>query len=362
MARAFRTKRMLHYFLMVVLSISATLFLSEVLLRYSGVVSVKSIHTASEQEARRIPGVIGPGQDAIVRYHPQLPHHVSINSLGYRGREISRTKNPEIVRILCVGDSFTYGWHVNNEETFPFYLEELFRRHQISVEVINAGVAGTTIVDHLYFLQRSIEMNPDLVILTFTENDIQDLAKREPVYMEIIRRGKLKSRPLFRTAYSLFRDTALVNFLLMLRKNYAKHFERLNGSTWRKRSLEDTHRGEEVLWRVYEEQLRTMQIYLGNRSVQFVFAIFPSHYQFVDNAEASTYRLDPIEKLAKRLSIPRINLLEPLKSANPGRNHLYLLPYDGHPSKVAYSVAANAIFEFLEANFPVMFKKKSKQR
>jgi len=29
-------------------------------------------------------------------------------------------------------------------------------------------------------------------------------------------------------------------------------------------------------------------------------------------------------------------------------NQLYLLPYDGHPSRAAYSIVANAIFEQVE--------------
>jgi len=29
-------------------------------------------------------------------------------------------------------------------------------------------------------------------------------------------------------------------------------------------------------------------------------------------------------------------------------NELYLLPYDGHPSRAAYSIVANAIFEQVE--------------
>src|SRR5262245_17346754 len=48
--------------------------------------------------------------------------------------------NEKVVRtggILAVGDSFTQGWEVDDDETWPSYLEKL-----ADVPVINAGVGG----------------------------------------------------------------------------------------------------------------------------------------------------------------------------------------------------------------------------
>jgi len=59
------------------------------------------------------------------------------------------------------------------------------------------------------------------------------------------------------------------------------------------------------------------------------------------------YELDRIEKLAGDLGIPTMNLLEPLQEAGLSSKELYLLPFDGHPSKVAYSIVGNALFNNL---------------
>ena len=109
MSKAPLWKKSLFYITMGSIALLTTLMLSELLLRVSGRVTVESVHTASEKDFDRIPGAFEPGQHLTETPHPKLIHHVSINSLGYRGAEISRKKKPGTLRILCLGDSGTYG-------------------------------------------------------------------------------------------------------------------------------------------------------------------------------------------------------------------------------------------------------------
>ncbi len=95
------------------------LLLSEVILRISGKAPAKGIHSALNPVFDNIPGVYEPGQNFIDQSKPELPHHVSINSLGYRGPEVERKKYPGRVRILCLGDSFTFGNYVLDHENIP---------------------------------------------------------------------------------------------------------------------------------------------------------------------------------------------------------------------------------------------------
>ena len=61
------------------------------------------------------------------------------NSRGIRGKvEYAYTKDKNKVRILFLGDSYTFGDNVSDNETYPFYLQQMLP----NTEVINMGGMG----------------------------------------------------------------------------------------------------------------------------------------------------------------------------------------------------------------------------
>jgi hypothetical protein len=65
------------------------------------------------------PGYRGEGERSPYLVHPPI----AINSLGLRGRDAAAEKPPGAFRILCLGDSYVFGWGVDDEESFPARLE-----------------------------------------------------------------------------------------------------------------------------------------------------------------------------------------------------------------------------------------------
>src|SRR3954471_226180 len=61
------------------------------------------------------------------RFTPTIPAEFSsnptweirLNSDGFRGEEMSNARAPGIVRIACLGDSWTFGMPVGQEQTYP---------------------------------------------------------------------------------------------------------------------------------------------------------------------------------------------------------------------------------------------------
>jgi lysophospholipase L1-like esterase len=106
-----------------------------------------------------------------VRYH----HRVKINSQGFRSsREFARSPEPGVFRIICLGDSITFGWGVEEEYTWPVLLEGALGRRfpGLGFEVINAGYPGHTTRQGLIWLDRELkEMRPGLMIVQFGFND-----------------------------------------------------------------------------------------------------------------------------------------------------------------------------------------------
>jgi hypothetical protein len=87
---------------------------------------------------------------------------VRINDLALRERAIPR-KDPEEKRILVLGDSVTFGWGVEFDDTFGRVAErELASRLNVPLRVINSGVCGYNTVQELAFLRREGEkLAPD---------------------------------------------------------------------------------------------------------------------------------------------------------------------------------------------------------
>jgi len=104
------------------------------------------------------------------------PNYQGHNSLGYRGDEFSITKPENTYRIATIGASTTYGFGVNDNQTYPAVLEKVLHDDfgYTHVEVINAGVQSYTSYEIITNFQfRVIDLNPDLIIYYGAKNDAE---------------------------------------------------------------------------------------------------------------------------------------------------------------------------------------------
>jgi lysophospholipase L1-like esterase len=97
------------------------------------------------------------------------------NRNGTRGADIP-AKQPAEKRILTVGDSFTLGMQVRDDETFSALLDEALGD---SVRVLNAGVPGYGTEQAIGMMRRLVpSVQADAVLLTvYTGNDLRDNAR-----------------------------------------------------------------------------------------------------------------------------------------------------------------------------------------
>jgi lysophospholipase L1-like esterase len=89
----------------------------------------------------------------------------TINSQGFRGPEVG-SKQAQTRRILCLGDSCTYGLDVPIETTFPYRLERWLVGGGAKWEVINRGIPGFSSYQmlQLYEAQKAW-IDPDVVLV-----------------------------------------------------------------------------------------------------------------------------------------------------------------------------------------------------
>jgi hypothetical protein len=116
------------------------------------------------------------------RFLPTLPAEfranptweIGLNSLGFRGDEMSAAKPPSIVRIACIGDSWTFGMPVGQQQSYPSRLAAWLRteRPGTAYEVLNFGVLGYSSFQGLQLLKaRVLDLHPDIVVIGFGMND-----------------------------------------------------------------------------------------------------------------------------------------------------------------------------------------------
>jgi lysophospholipase L1-like esterase len=106
--------------------------------------------------------------DLQIRTDTGLFQDVATNSMGLRDDEITALA-PGTQRLLCLGDSTTYGSGVVRAEAWP---EVLARELGAPVDVVNAGVPGYTAFQCARWLEREgLALEPDIVLVTAGFND-----------------------------------------------------------------------------------------------------------------------------------------------------------------------------------------------
>jgi lysophospholipase L1-like esterase len=110
-----------------------------------------------------------------------------VNNLGMRGEDRSVEKRPNTIRIVTLGDSFTMGKGVEDDETFSVGIERILNDRLaacssgLTVEVLNGGVDSYAPILSYIQLKRDIApLKPDLIIHNLDVSDlVQEAAYRQ---------------------------------------------------------------------------------------------------------------------------------------------------------------------------------------
>jgi acyl-CoA thioesterase I len=78
---------------------------------------------------------------------------------------------PTRARVVVLGDSLTAGLGLQQDEAYPYLLQQTIDREQLSYEVVNAGVSGDTSAGGLSRLDWSLEGDVRVLIVALGGND-----------------------------------------------------------------------------------------------------------------------------------------------------------------------------------------------
>src|SRR5688572_8851025 len=140
---------------------------------------------------------------------------VTINAHGLRGPAIRDREADSGLRVLCLGDSVTFGYGVGDDVPFPRQLDRLLQRAwpDRKSEVINAGVQRYFTYQEIDYLRlKGLRLRPDVVILAVYSNDLG--VRPRGNYLEEYEREREQVAGAFRTRfprlYTLTKNSAVI--------------------------------------------------------------------------------------------------------------------------------------------------------
>lgn len=289
-------------------------------------------------------GMFRPGAQSRVSWPPQLAYTVRINALGLRGPEVALEPPADKTRILALGDSMTFGYYVEQDQTFPARLQaELVAGSWEAVEVVNGGAGGWSIEDQARFVEeRALKLKPDVVTLNFCANDIADLQRPRCIYQtqiaELDTHGGLKP---------ILYGTAI--YELVLRGKIALKRRRLEraGKVPHPLSSVDVPEAKQAeLWKRYAEWLDRLHAALRAQGIPLVVCYLPDAYKLKEKLPATD------EARLRALCNERsISFVSPLGAFVPQDPHdLFHIPLDSHLNAAGLDLVAKTVARHLLQN------------
>lgn len=117
-----------------------------------------------------------PEQDRPPFDRVDHPYRIRANEKGFRTRSLGEPKRPGTRRIAFLGDSNTWGKGLGEEMRFSDILEH---RMPADVQVFNLGLEGCASDCLAEVLHSSAALQPDLVVLQVSGNDLDQTIWRE---------------------------------------------------------------------------------------------------------------------------------------------------------------------------------------
>ncbi len=123
----------------------------------------------TEGDFRLRPGLMSRSWNRV-----EFDHEVRVNAMGMRGEEPREAKSG--CRMLAIGDSFTFGVGVEEDEVFHQVAARRVKELGTDAEAWNGGIPAIEVPRAVRWLERhGLAIEPDLVLLSiFLGNDLQD--------------------------------------------------------------------------------------------------------------------------------------------------------------------------------------------
>ncbi|MDE0735005.1 MAG: GDSL-type esterase/lipase family protein [Pirellulaceae bacterium] len=106
---------------------------------------------------------------------------IQTNREGFRGVSVPPGGAPAAPLVLCLGDSCTFGFRVDQEQTYPNQLQAYLRSQGLpGAVVLNCGVPGYSSFQGARLARQLLsQVRPDFVVIAFGANDLEQALRSD---------------------------------------------------------------------------------------------------------------------------------------------------------------------------------------
>lgn len=262
----------------------------------------------------------------------------STNSFGLRDEE-EDVRQPGAPAIMCLGDSYTFGWAISEDDgPFPHILQQLLRSSQQrfrDAEVYNVGIPGyNTEQESIALAFHGARLKPRVIILGYVMNDAEPQSNVPPPPDQTFRDSRSW---LYESLKSVFRERLGLGWGLFASTEYVP------------RDYVAGFSSDSPRWRRSKAALSAMWTWAREHDATLLVCIWPDFTQPFDGR----YRYLPIHHAVNAWCAEmHVSCLD-LWTAFFGKNHRdWQVPFDGHPNGKAHRAVAQILCARLAALFP----------
>lgn len=246
-----------------------------------------------------------------------MTRYWQVNSLGYRDREWTPEDWANKQMVLVVGDSFTAGWGIEN--TADRFSNLLGTKLGAEWAVINLGLAGSATRSQLKNLQNYPLQNPDVVILQYFLNDIEDAALSIGQFQE------------FPQSPEWVRDSYLANFIFSLNSGgFGPAYWQ-----WEYAAYDDFG-----IWQIHQQEIFDFADYVESMGARLIVVIFPN----LQDPFSSIPYVDQVAQAFESRGVTDILKLFDDAAAWDAQT-LIVSPRDAHPSAAFHRHVGEKLYD-----------------
>ena len=322
---------------------------------------VYNVDMRGVNQASKIPGLIyelKPGAERMLKMGDHTATY-KINSVGMRDHEYPLVKGNRIFRIVCLGDSVTFGAGVELGQVYPKVLEKLLntKSDEIRYEVLNFGVGGyNTAQEAVALKEKALQYRPDLVLVGFNLNDGSPTASLNEVLEgrgdKDSGRVPLPGKPWLQNNSYLYGVVALGGTQLLLRLGVWKQ-DLMYGLPAELFETMTEPRQETEVWRRIEEGLQQIVDMSGRSGARVVLAVFPLQVQMdydprrppMGNLALTDLRRpqERLRRFANGSGIVYVDLLPSINYQRTKESPLFVNDVTSHPDALGHEIVAEEI-------------------
>lgn len=273
-----------------------------------------------------------------------IDRHVRINAFSFRNDHFFSDKDPKELRLAAIGDSYTYGYGIEDENNrYSNLLEKKLSQTCApkggTVKVYNMGRPGLNTREELEIIELAKNYKVDGIVLGYTLDDAR--SNRTARHTNIC----------YNRIFS-YRHNSFLNWLvqksfaveyLYVRLYNMLHAREFTQSCWTE-SFEALYRDPEI-WVRHLKELKNLVDYTRENELGLAVVIFPNIVALGENYSARDIHQN-IATFFRKNNIPVIDLLDVYAGRSP--DDLLVSRRDFHANELGHSLAATAIFETIK--------------